>query len=216
VRLCDGAEVLLLVASVELGSGNLDPGGVCGGDAEGVHSDGGEFVNGRGVEEGGIASLKSRATLVTKVAAESPLIRSTGVERVEPFGVVGLLLGQPTAEVGAVGLVGLPVDVVATVDALGPVDRGAVSDAASYFLDDVEWALIMVLGDLTVAASGVGVQDDAKLLQEVVQVCGSVADDSSKDLVRSVEDVTDETGGRSCCGRRGQQGSGDGDVRTHG
>ena len=167
--LCDGAEVFLLVAGVELRAGDLDPGSVCGGDAEGVYPDGGEFVDGGGVEERGIASLECRATLGPKVAAERPLIRSTWVERVEPLRVMGLLLGQPAAEVGAVGLVGLPVDVVATVDTLGPVDGGAVSDAASCFLNDVEWTLVMVLDDCAVAASGVGVQYNADLLQEGVQ-----------------------------------------------
>jgi len=131
---------------------------------------------------------------------------------------MGLLLGQPATEVGAVGLVGLPVDVVSPVDTLGPVDLVAVSDAASCFRDDVEWALIVVLDDRTVAAAGVGVQNDANLLQEFVEVCSGVVDDSTKDLVHSVEDVSEEAGcrGGSCCGRRGQQCSGDGDVRTHG
>jgi hypothetical protein len=131
---------------------------------------------------------------------------------------VSLLLGQPATKVGTVGLVGLPIDVVATVDTNRPIDNRAVADSASSLLDDVERALVVVLSDGTVLASSVGVENDTNLLQECVQVCGGVSHDLTENLVDGVEDVAQEAGcrGRSCCCRGSQQGSGDGDVRTHG
>lgn len=211
----DGAKVLLLVASVELRARNLDPGGVGRRDTESVDTDGSKLVDRGGVQEGCIASLERRAALGTKVAAERPLVWGTGVERVEPLGVVGLLLGQPTAQVSTVGLVGLPVDVLGTADTRGPADDRAVTRRASRGGANGERALVMVLDDVAVGASGVGVEDNADLLEERVQARSGVADDSTNDIVDGVEDISQETGRRGCCGRRDQQSSGDGDLRTH-
>jgi len=101
----DGLKVLLLVTVVESGSRDVDPGCVSGRDTESVDTNRGELINGRGVEEAGVTGLESRATLVTKSLAESPLVR--GSRQVgnasPPDRVVSLFLLQPTAEVRAIG-----------------------------------------------------------------------------------------------------------------
>lgn len=108
----NGLEVLLLVAVPEGGAGNLDPGGVGGGDSQSVNTDSSELVDGGLVEERLVAGLEGGSTLVTERLAEGPLIRSSREvgNAGPPDRVVGLFLLEPATEVGTVSLESLPVD----------------------------------------------------------------------------------------------------------
>ena len=100
----NGVQVSNLRAGVELRSWNADPGCVCGWNAEGVDAYAGQLVDGRSVEKGRVASLEHGTALHPQSLAESPLILSIRSVLIPPDWVVCLLLLEPAAKVGSVGL----------------------------------------------------------------------------------------------------------------
>lgn len=150
----DLAQVGELVTVVELGARDVNPGSIGCRDTQGVDADTCELVDGRLVEEVGVAGLESRAALVAKSTAESPLIRGLrglAAERSPPDGIVGLLLLEPSSQVGTVGFEVSPVDEhVIGQDTLRPADL--VRNFGSIVLDtlgDLERVHVLVVDGRT-------------------------------------------------------------------
>jgi hypothetical protein len=141
----DGLEVAQLVTVMELRARNVDECSIRERDAECIDTNSRELIDGGRVEERGITLLKDGSTLATKVLAESPLIRrAVTTDLRPPDRVVSLLLLEPSTEVGAVSLEGLPVDEVATVDAVTPGEVVAITLGAQFDGWDRERALLVV------------------------------------------------------------------------
>jgi hypothetical protein len=158
----DGLEKLQLVAVMKLRARNIDEGCVCERDAEGVDADIGKLVNSSGVDKRRIALLEHRSALATKVLAKSPLIGSTIAANFRPpYRVVGLLFLQPSTQVGTIGLECLPVDKIATVNTLAPIDIMAVTDGAKIYFRDAERTFI-VEGNSSAVISTIIVQVDTE------------------------------------------------------
>jgi hypothetical protein len=150
----DGLEEVQLVAVVKLGTRNVDECSIRKRDAEGVDTNGGELVDGASVEEGSITLLEDGSALATQILAESPLVRSAiAADLRPPNWIVSLLLLEPPTEVGTVGLEGLPVDKVATIDAVTPGEVVAEPFGAHIDSGDGEWTLLVVRNSGAVLAS---------------------------------------------------------------
>lgn len=87
----DGLQVSLLVTVVESGAWNADPGGVGGGNTQGVDANAGKLIDGGGVQERSVASLEDWAALSAELLTEGPLIGSARSHCIPPNWVVGVL-----------------------------------------------------------------------------------------------------------------------------
>jgi hypothetical protein len=174
----DGLEEVQLVAVVKLGTRNVDKGSIRKRNAEGIDTNGGELVDGGSVEEGSITFLEHGSALAAEVLAECPLVwGAIAADLRPPDGVVSLLLLKPSAEVGAVGLEGLPVYEVATIDAITPGEVVAEPVGAHIDDGDSKRTLLVVRNSGAVLAS-ICAEFDAKRGQELVEVVG----DQPKDV----------------------------------
>ncbi|KAI6756045.1 hypothetical protein HG530_011781 [Fusarium avenaceum] len=161
--LSDPAQMLLLLTRVESRPRDLDPSRVSSGDAEGVDSDLGKRVDGRGVKERCIALFQDRAALFAESLAQTPLIscgRSLRTERGPPDGIVVPLLCEPSAEVDTVGLERLPVYELTTITSLGEGNIVVVSLCVGFDGSNTEGALLFVLGRLAMVG-GIGGHGEA-------------------------------------------------------
>lgn len=171
----DGLQVSLLVTAIELRPRNLDPGGVGRRDAKSVDTNRSELIDSTGVQERGVASLKDRSALGAKHLAESPLVRGIGAaHRLPPERVVSPLLCKPAAKVGTVGLEGLPVDELASIDSARPDDVVNEARKAGHNFFDVEGALSLEL-DIRAMTVAIRLEGDTEGLEDGVQVIVDLA-----------------------------------------
>lgn len=174
----DLAEVGELVSVVELRAGDVNPGLVSCRDTQGVDTDAGKLIDGRGVEELGISCLEGRAALVAELTAQIPLIHCLGggtTERCPPDRVVCLLLLEPASQVGTVGLEVSPVDKhVVGQDTLRPADLvGELGSIVDNSLGDVEGVHVLVVerrAGIRDISGGVVISDSQRADREL-EVC---------------------------------------------
>jgi hypothetical protein len=158
----DSLQVLLLVARVKGRARNFDPRSIGGQNTERIDANSGHLVDGGCVQERGIASLKRRTAVVSKLLAERLLISSSiPTDFRPPDRVVSLLFCEPPAQVGTVGLVCLPVH-----EPNGFIEGKVVRVVTVLNSNriDREGALVMVIDGVAMLVS-VGMYSDAKRIE---------------------------------------------------
>jgi hypothetical protein len=174
--LSDLPQPVLLFTIVELRTGNGNPCCVGGRDTEGVDTDAGKLIDCGGVEERSITRLKDGAAVLAKFLAECPLVRGVGTtNRVPPDGVVCLLLGEPSSEIGTVSLKCPPIDIIPVRDSFGPRDIVMVSIRLGLNLLNGEGTLLVVLQNLS-AEETVSVELEVKVLHDTLEALGHVSE----------------------------------------
>jgi hypothetical protein len=174
--LSDLPQPVLLVTLVELRTGNRNPCCVGGRDTKGVDTDAGKLIDRGGVEERSITRLKDGAAVLAKFLAQCPLVRGVRTtNRVPPDGVVCLLLGEPSSEVGTVGLKCPPVDKIPARDSFGPRDIVMVSIRLGSNLLNGERTLLVVLQNLS-AEETVSVELEVEVLHDTLEALGHVSE----------------------------------------
>jgi hypothetical protein len=202
--LSDLLQPVLLVTLVELRTGNGNPCCVGGRDTEGVDTDAGKLIDCGGIEERSITRLKNGAAVLAKFLAECPLVRGVGTANgVPPDGVVCLLLGEPSSEVGTVSLKCPPVDKIPVRDAFGPRDIVMVSIRLRLNLLNGERTLLVVLQNLS-AEETVSVELEVEVLHDTLESLGHVSEkisDGTRCGCRSSVCASCQCSGGNECGK---------------
>jgi hypothetical protein len=194
-------EVLLLVAMVENGAGDFDPCGVGCRNTENVYTNRSQLVDGGSVQEGSVTSFEGRTALVSKIQAQSPLIRGIGTtNRLPPDRVVSLLLREPSTEIGTVCLEGLPVNEAA---GLGEAEIVLIGFGDNRDLGKGERTPVFVVHVGTMVVT-IGMEMNTERVQYMVEVIGEVP-----------EDVADKTRSRRSDDTAGQKSGTEGSRELH-
>lgn len=120
-----------------------------------------------------------------------------------PDRIVSLFFLEPAAEIGTIGLEGLPIDEVAPIDSLWPADGWAVTLGARWRVGaDSGGALVLVWDDGAVSSGGVGCTADAEVTEDCAQVGGYGRCQQSSEGAQKIRSRKRSSGG-------GEQGRGE-------